>query len=112
MPKSLIEQAKQAADRKIKSAEAAKAQAKRDRAANLRERKALIRIKIKQRDLIGETIRVADLTPQEHVVIAKILARRAAPLPNDWDVLADWLHPAAKAKPEIARDPLMDVAAE
>jgi hypothetical protein len=96
MPQSLTELARKAAARKIKAAQDAEAEALRERKAGMAERKALARIKIKQRDLLGETIRDADLTPQEHVVIANILSRRKD-IPNDWDVLANWLPPARPA---------------
>jgi hypothetical protein len=112
---SLTEQAKKLSERNLKREEARKKQAEKDRASDLRHRRALNAIKIKQRDLLGETIRDADLTPQEHVVIAKILARRAAPLPKDWEVLGDWLHAPAKVKAAPANsepDELAQAAAE
>lgn len=114
MPSSLTELAQKAAARKIKAAEDAKAKHDRERAAALRERKAFERIKIKQRDLLGETIRDADLTPQEHALIADILSRRPGPEPKDWDVLADWMPVVKPTRPVevLNQDDVLKDAAE
>lgn len=63
------------------------------------------RTRQRKANLLGTSLLDGDLTPQEHAVIAGILARRKE-RPADWDLLADWL------PVPIARNPAEQKAAE
>jgi hypothetical protein len=82
------------------------------RAEALKARRTAQAIRLKMRDLIGETILLADeaedITPQERAAISGLLKRRKDEPPN-WDLLADWL-PPPPAHPAIVPDSVADAA--
>jgi hypothetical protein len=86
----------------IDKAEAAKAAATKERAANIAKRKVEKAIATKRERLMGETIcnamKLHELSHDEIRVIGRILARRKD-IPQDWDLLDDF--PRAVAANEI-----------
>lgn len=107
MPTLREVQLKQAAIKKAKDDRAIQA-AQDARKAALRERRTNRAIRLKMRDMLGDTLLDADLTPQEHAVIAGILARRKD-TPSDWELLADWMPRPVRHKLDKP-DPVRDAA--
>lgn len=107
---TLLEQQKKAAERRLKAAEDAKAKAQRERQAGMRERKIKAAIYKQKAWMLGTTLLDTDLTPQEHAVIAGILARRKEP-PADWNLLTDWMPSRAPVRSKFEKpDPVRDAA--
>lgn len=87
---SVLQDREKAAAKEIRDAEAARQATKKAREAAGKRRKKDAAVKIARGKILGDTIRDAELTKDERLVIGLILSRRKD-RPEDWDVIADFL---------------------